>query len=223
MQEYLNVFQKSSFFAGMDDKEILSVLTCVDGKLVTPKTGEYIFRAGECISSMGMVLDGNVLVIQENVWGHRNVLAKFQAGDFFAEAYAATPESVLNISVVADTDCTIMLLNMNRLLHLCPTPCSHHSKLIRNLVALLAERLLLFNDKITHICQRSIKEKLLSYLSSEAIRQGSMEFNIRFDRQQLADYLSIERSAMSAELSKLQKAGILSTQRNHFVLHQLNE
>ena len=100
----------------------------------------------------------------------------------------------------------------------CPTACDHHQKLIRNLVSVLANKILLFNDKITHVSKRTTREKLLSYLSAESIRQSSLSFDIPFDRQQLADFLCVERAAMSVELSKLQKEGLLVTKRNHFEL-----
>ena len=98
------------------------------------------------------------------------------------------------------------------------TACDHHQKLIRNLVSVLANKILLFNDKITHVSKRTTREKLLSYLSVESIRQSSLSFDIPFDRQQLADFLCVERAAMSVELSKLQREGLLVTKRNHFEL-----
>ena len=130
----------------------------------------------------------------------------------------ATPSAILNISVVAEEDCEILLLNVKRLLTSCTTACDHHQKLIRNLVSVLANKILLFNDKITHVSKRTTREKLLSYLSAESIRQSSLSFDIPFDRQQLADFLCVERAAMSVELSKLQKEGLLVTKRNHFEL-----
>ena len=110
------------------------------------------------------------------------------------------------------------MLNIHRLLTVCPTVCQHHNRLIRNLVFVLAQKVMQFNEKITHMSKRSTREKLLSYLSSEALRQGKRSFDIPYDRQQLADYLCVERAAMSTELSKLQKDGLLVTNRNHFEL-----
>ena len=165
---------------------------------------------------MGLVLSGCVLIIQEDLWGHRNILSKCHAGDFFGEPYAASPGAVLNISVVADEDCEIVFLNIQKLLVTCPTACGHHQKLIRNLVSVLANKILILNDKITHVGKRTTREKLLSYLSAESIRHSSLSFDIPFDRQQLADYLCIDRAAMSTEISKLQKEGFIKTHRNHF-------
>lgn len=120
--------------------------------------------------------------------------------------------------MVADEDCEIIFLNVQRLLVSCQTACEHHQKLIRNLVSVLANKILVFNDKITHVGKRTTRDKLLSYLSAESTRHSSLSFDIPFDRQQLADYLCIDRAAMSTEISRLQKEGLLKTNRNHFEL-----
>ena len=223
MEKYLFILKGCPFFTGMSDQEILAVLHCMDAGVKKVDRNAYIFRAGESTESMGLVLHGSVLVIQEDLWGHRNIMAKVLPGDFFGESYAATPGSVLNVSVVANEDTEILMLNVNHLLTTCQNSCTHHSRLIRNLVSVLAGKVLQWDSKITHISKRSTREKLLSYLSSESIRQGKLAFDIPYDRQQLADYLSVERAAMSAELSKLKKEGILDTQKNHFVLHGIPE
>ena len=116
----------------------------------------------------------------------------------------------------------VILLNVQRLLISCPTACEHHQKLIRNLVSVLANKILILNDKITHVGKRTTRDKLLSYLSTESIRHSSLSFDIPFDRQQLADYLCIDRAAMSTEISKLQKEGFIKTNRNHFELTVCN-
>lgn len=218
MQKYLPILRSCPFFNGMRDDEILSILHCVQASTVTRLRGAYILRAGDTTEVMGLVLSGSVLILQEDLWGHRNILSKCTAGDFFGEPYAATSGTVLNVNAVAEDDCELLFLNVKRLLMSCPTACGHHQKLIRNLVSVLANRLLVFNDKITHVSKRSTREKLLSYLSTESVRQASLSFDIPFDRQQLADYLCVDRAAMSVELSKLQKEGILKTKRRHFEL-----
>lgn len=219
MEKYLFILRNCPFFSGMEDGEILSILHCMDARVIKKARNEYIFRSGESTETMGLVLGGSVFIIQEDLWGHRNILDKVLPGDFFGESYAATPGSVLNISVVANEDAEILMLNVSRLLTVCQTACTHHTRLIRNLVSVLAGKVLLWDSKITHISKRTTREKLLSYLSSESIRQGKLAFDIPYDRQQLADYLSVERAAMSVELGKLKKEGILDTERNHFVLY----
>ena len=219
MKKYLPVLRQAEFFHDLSDADILTVLGCVDAQILKKQAGDYILHAGDTTVYMGLILTGSVLIVQEDLWGHRNVMAKSTVGDFFAEPFAATPNTPLNINVIANEDCTLLMLNTRRLLTVCPSACDHHNKIVRNLVSVLANRILLFNDKITHMSKRTIREKLLSYLSNESIRQGSLSFDIPFDRQQLADFLCVERSAMSAELSKLKTEGILDTNKTHFILH----
>ena len=210
MKKYLPILRNSPFFKGLTDNEILSILHCVNATIISKERNSYVFRAGDSTEVMGLVLSGCVLVIQEDLWGHRNILSKCHTGDFFGEPYAASPGAVLNISVIADEDCEIISLNVQRLLVSCPTACEHHQKLI-------------LNDKITHVGKRTTRDKLLSYLSAESIRHSSLSFDIPFDRQQLADYLCIDRAAMSTEISKLQKEGYLKTNRKHFELTVSND
>ena len=213
MKKYLPILRNSPFFKGLTDNEILSILHCVNATIISKERNSYIFRAGDSTEVMGLVLSGCVLVIQEDLWGHRNILSKCHTGDFFGEPYAASPGAVLNISVIADEDCEIIFLNVQRLLVSCPTACEHHQKLIRNLVSVLANKILILNDKITHVGNRTTRDKLLSYLSAESIRHSSLSFDIPFDRQQLADYLCIDRAAMSTEISKLQKETYVTENR----------
>ncbi|MBQ3853561.1 MAG: Crp/Fnr family transcriptional regulator [Anaerovibrio sp.] len=218
IENNMNIISKCSFFSGMDKGEIQAVLGCVGAYIIQADKGKYIFRAGDSTEVMGMVLTGSIFIIQEDVWGHRNIMAKCQPGEFFGEIYAASPGSILNISVIAEADTTVLMMNVKRLLSSCPSACDYHQRLIRNLVGVLANKVMTFNEKITHISRRSTREKLLSFLSSEAQRAGSLSFDIPFNRQELADYLCVERAAMTVELSRLQKEGILETNRNHFVL-----
>jgi CRP-like cAMP-binding protein len=218
MEQYLFILRNSPFFQGMSDEEILSVLQCVNATVLNKKKGEYILRVGDSTETMGLVLRGAALVLQEDLWGHRNIIYRIEAGDFFAESFAATPGSVLDVNIVSDEETQIMLLHMGRLLQTCPHACAHHNRLVRNMVSVMARRVMNLNEKITHMAKRSTREKLLSYLSAESIRQGKRAFAIPYDRQQLADYLCVERAAMSVELSKLQKEGFLKTNRNWFEL-----
>ncbi len=219
MQKYLPILKRTPLFQGLEQEEILSILNCLNATLQKKSEKEYIFRAGDTTDTMGLVVSGSTLIIQEDVWGHRNILSRCNPGDFFGEPYAATPNSILNISVVAETNCEIIMLNVRGILTTCASSCDYHQKLIRNLTGVLAQKILIFNDKITHISKRTTRAKLLSYLSTESIRHNSLSFDIPYDRQKLADFLCVERAAMSVELSKLQKEGVLKTKRNHFELN----
>lgn len=217
MKKYLHIMRTSSIFSGMTDEEILSILHCMDAKVLKRPRGSFILHGGQTTQSMGLLLQGSGLIMQEDIWGRRNIIDIITPADTFLEAFACTGNP-LSISVAAETDCEILMLNTERILHTCPTACAHHTRVIGNLVETIARKTLRMNDKITHMSRRSTREKLLSYLSSESIRQGSLCFTIPFDRQQLADFLCVERSAMSAELSRLRKEGVLSCTRNRFQL-----
>lgn len=219
MEPYLPLLKNSSLFWGMDDAQIISILHCLDARMVQYPKSSFIFQVGTTTETMGLLLTGSVLIVQEDLWGHRSIMDKILPGDFFGEQFAASPGSILNVNVAAESDSIVLMLNSNRILSTCSTACSHHTQIIRNLVATLADKLLRFNNKITHMSKRSTREKLLSFLSSESIRSGSLEFTIPYDRQQLADYLCVERAAMSVALSALQKEGLLSYHKSHFILH----
>ena len=218
LKKYLPVLKHCPFFAGMDEGEILSILNCVDAKIRTFDHDEYIFRAGDSTASMGLILSGSVLVIQEDLWGAPEYHVQNRSRRLLCGTLRRNARFRFEHQRGNRRPSETLMLNINRLLTVCPTACTHHNRLIRNLVSVLAEKVLQFNEKITHMSKRTTREKLLSYLSSESIRQGSLSFDIPYDRQQLADYLCVERAAMSAELSKLQKEGLLTTRKNHFEL-----
>ena len=178
----------------------------------------FILRAGDTSDSIGLVLSGTVLIVQEDIWGNRNILSKAGSGQTFAAAYACAPGSRLNVSVIAETPVTALFLNVKRVLNVCPSACSHHTRIIRNLLGELAEKDLRFSEKLTHMGQRTTRSKIMSYLSAEAQRLGTYEFDIPFSRQQLADYLAVERSGLSLELGKMKKDGLIDYRKNHFVL-----
>ena len=194
------------------------MLHCLEVRPETFQKDEYILRAGDRVEAFGLVITGKVMIIQEDFWGNRNILAAVGAGHCFAETFACSPGAVLNVSVIAETNVQVLFLNVKRILTTCPSTCSHHSRMIRNLLSELAEKNLRLNEKITHLGQRSRRAKILSYLSAEAQRHGSAEFDIAFSRQQLADYLSVDRSGLSMELSRMQEEGLLEYRKNHFVL-----
>ena len=218
MKEMLSVLRTSGIFSGISEEETEKMLHCLEVRPETFQKDEYILRAGDRVEAFGLVITGKVLIIQEDFWGNRNILAAVGAGHCFAETFACSPGAVLNVSVMAQTNVQVLFLNVKRILTTCPSTCSHHSRMIRNLLSELAEKNLRLNEKITHLGQRSRRAKILSYLSAEAQRHSSAEFDIAFSRQQLADYLSVDRSGLSMELSRMQEEGLLEYRKNHFVL-----
>ena len=218
MKEFFPILRSSSLFSGVSEEELAALLSCLDTRMeVFPKEA-FVLRTGDTVESIGIVLSGSVLVIQEDIWGNRNILSKAGPAQTFAAAFACAPGSILNVSVIADTPTTVLFLNVKRILHVCPSACSHHSRIIRNLLTDLAEKNLRFSEKLTHMGQRTTRAKLMSYFSAEAQRLGTYEFDIPFSRQQLADYLAVERSGLSLELGKMRDEGLLDFHKSHFVL-----
>ena len=218
MKDFLSVLRSCQLFSGVSEDELTAILSCLDTKKEDFPKEAFVLRAGEPVDAIGLVLAGNVLIIQEDIWGNRNILSKAGPGQTFAAAYACAPGSKLNVSVIAETPVSTMFLNIKRVLNVCPSACAHHGRIIRNLLSELAEKNLRFNEKLTHMGQRTTRAKIMSYLSAEAQRLGKYEFDIPFSRQQLADYLAVERSGLSLELGKMKKDGLLAYHKNHFIL-----
>lgn len=218
MKNFLPVLRSSRLFSGVSDSNITAMLSCLDTKMQTFPKDTFLLRFGDAVDTIGFVLSGSVLVVQEDIWGNRNILSKMGAGQTFATAYACAPDSVPNVSVIAETTVVAMSLNVKRVLNVCSSACAHHTQIIQNLLGELAEKNLHLGEKLTHMGQRTTRAKLMSYFSSEAQRLGKFEFDIPFSRQQLADYLAVERSGLSLELGKMKKDGLLDFHKNHFVL-----
>lgn len=214
----LDVLQTSVIFTGIDREELFSLLPCLHNRKKDYSKNEWILRAGDRITSVGLLLSGSAHIERYDYWGSRHIVSALLPGDIFGESYAASPQSTMNVSVQADDDLSVLFLDLSKVLHMCSSACPFHARLIDNLVSLLARRNLALNEKLTYVTQHTLRDKILSYLSAESIRQQSSYFDIPFDRQQLADYLNAERSALSNELSKLKKEGILDFQKNHFRL-----
>ena len=218
MKEYPQIIRSSTLFSGISEEELTAMLSCLGTKTGSFPKDTFLLRAGDTVESVGLVLSGSVLIVQEDIWGNRNILSKAGPGQSFAAAYACAPGSVLNVSVIAETPVTAMFLNVKRVLNVCPSACEHHSRIIRNLLGELAEKNLRFGEKLTHMGQRTTRAKLMSYLSAEAQRLGTCKFDIPFSRQQLADYLAVERTGLSQELGKMRSEGLLDFHKSHFVL-----
>lgn len=218
MEDYLYVLLSSQLFSGISEKELRAMLSCLDARIEDYPKGAFVLRAGDVVDSIGLILSGNALVIQEDIWGNRNILSKVGQGQTFATAYACAPGSVLNSAVLAENSVSVMFLNVKRILNICSSACAHHNRIVRNLLGELAQKNLSIKGKLTHMGQRSTRAKIMSYLSAEAKSLGKYEFDIPFSRQELADYLAVDRSGLSIELGKMQKEGLLVFRRNHFVL-----
>ena len=205
-------------FRGVSPGEIETMLGCLGAETRRYAKGETIYRAGDVVSAIGLVLSGRASIEIDDVWGNKSILDHVQPGQVFAESYACVPGEPLMNSVVAAEHTEILFLDVGRVLHICGNACGFHNKLVRNLLFIASRKNLNLSRRSILTSAKSIRSRLLSYLSYEATARGSREFTIPFNRQQLADYLNVDRSAMSNELGKMQKDGLLEVERSHFRL-----
>ena len=218
--EVMEVLKKARLFQGISEEELVELLRSLQAETVPYHKGQFILHRGTTVRRMGMVLTGAAHLIKEDFWGNRVILAQSGPGQIFAESYACLGDEKLNISVVAAVPTEVMFLDVGRIFQVCTTACAYHTKLIENLTMVLAGRNVMLTQKVEHISQKNTREKLLSYLSGEAQRTGNASFSIPYNRQELADYLSVDR-AMCTELGKLKKEGVLDYTKSRFELFDL--
>lgn len=219
MDHDLSVMKRSALFSGIEETEISAMVDCLSAVRTRCKKKEFLFREGDMLLDAGLVLSGCLHVIREDFWGNRTILTEVGPGHMFGETYAYLQAEPLSVSVVAAEDTEVLLLNCHRVLNVCTSACVFHNRLIHNMVRIMAEKNLMLTRKMEHISHRTTREKLLSYLSEQSKRQECASFTIPFNRQQLADYLSVDRSAMSSELGKMKKEGLLDFEKNRFTLY----
>ena len=218
MKKYIEILKRTQLFSGVSDTEISAMLNCLQAKLLTFQKGDYVFREGERIDNITVLVKGKLLVQHDDFWGNRNIVNVIRVGEMFGEAYAAPESGSLLNDVIAEEDSAVIFFDVRRILTVCSTACRFHSMVIQNLFFAISEKNRKLVQKIGHMSKRSTRAKLLSYLSEEAKRQNSSHFTIPFTRQQLADFLCVDRSAMSNELCKMRDEGLLQFAKNQFIL-----
>lgn len=215
---YIPKLRHTKLFSGVGEEEILAMVNCLGFKIGEIKKGEYVFRAGEHIHEVALLVEGSLFIQKDDYWGNRSVINKVVAGDTFGEAYAMPDSEVLLNDILALEDSVVLFFDINRVLTVCSNSCKFHTRIIQNLLQSISARNRMLTQKINYMAQRSLRDKLIAYLSAQSQLNGSSSFDIPFNRQQLADFLSVDRSAMSNELCKMRDAGMLRFSHNHFEL-----
>ncbi len=209
-----------ALFGSIDRQEIDSLLTCLGALEKHYKKGSLIFSEGQVICQLGVVLKGRVLIQCCDAWGNVSILGAAGPGAVFGEAYACSPGEPLQISVQAAENSSILFLNVDRVLNTCPNSCIFHRTLVRNLLTVCAQKSLELSRRMLHTTPKTIRGRLLSYFSECAKHAGSYSFELCYNRQQLADHLGVDRSALCGELSKMQRDGLIRYDRNHVELRR---
>ncbi len=218
MEKYFEILKKVDLFKGVEEADYRPLLSCLKAKIVTFEKNQTVFSSGETTSDFGIVLSGQVQVYQDDYYGNRSILAVIGPSGLFGESFACAEIKALPVSVMATTESELLFIDCRRMESPCSNACAFHKSLIHNMLGSIAKKNVALTQKIEFTSKRTTREKLLSYLSSEAQKAKSSSFSIPLNRQELADFLFIDRSAMSSELGKLRSEGVLKFRKNEFEL-----
>lgn len=218
MKKYIPILKKTQLFSGVSEEEINTMLNCLNAHICTYKKGEYVLHQGESINNILVLAEGKLHIQRDDYWGNRSIINIVSVGEMFGEAYVAPKsESIMN-DVLAIEECTVISFDIKHIITVCSSACKFHSMVVQNLFFAISEKNRKLVQKLTFMSKRTTREKLIAYLSEESKKQKSNNFSIPFNRQQLADFLSVDRSAMSNELCKMRDEGMIKFNKNNFIL-----
>jgi CRP-like cAMP-binding protein len=209
----ISVLSGSALFNGFDETEVNNLLGSLNAREKRFRKGAMIFHSGDVISTLCFVITGSVTIESNDMWGNRTILNLVSKGQFFAESYALLPDEPMLVDVCANEDCTIVYLDMKSVGRLDE---SMRVRLLANLLTITTRKNLHLSSRSFHTAPRQVRGRIMAYLNTVSVQKNSREFDIPFDRQQLADYLNVERSVLSNELSKMQRDGLIRCRKNHF-------
>ena len=210
--------QKTKLFRGLTDSEIAEALQVLEAHEKRYEKGETILNAGSATERMGLVLDGSVTIESNDAWGNRTIISHVERDQVFAETYALLENEPMLVDVTASEVSRVLFLRSGRIQGLTNSLRPWVLKYIANLLTISAHKNLILSGRSFHIAPKTIRGRVMAYLNSVSLQKNSCEFDIPFDRQQLADYLNLERSALSKELGKMQRDGLISCRKNHFTI-----
>ena len=218
MKKFIDVLRKCPLFNQIGDENLSEMLSCLGAKEFRYKKGDTVFSEGNKTKCFGIVLKGSLQLVRVDYFGNRSILANIEPPQLFGEAFACAGLESFPLDAVAAEDTVILLIDTQRITHPCGNTCAFHSQVILNLLKIVAKKNLVLHQKIEITSKRSTREKLMTYLLLQAKKAKSRTFTIPYDRQELADYLEVERSGLSAEISKLRKEKVLECRRSRFTL-----
>lgn len=216
----LSVIASSRLFQQVKEDDVRAMLHCLDAHERAFRAGEYIFRTGDRPKCMGLIIEGSVRIEHVDYWGNRTIVATFGPGQSFAEVYACQPAQRFDVDAVAARDCRVLMLDVLRIISTCSSACAHHTQVVFSLLRIVTERTRALTRRIDHLSKRSTRAKLLAYFSDFAAQTKRSTFIIPHDRQELADYLAVDRSAMCSELSRMKREGLIDYHKNTIELKE---
>ena len=218
--QYSAVLATCPLFVNVESFDIEQSLQCLHGVQREYRKGKFLFYSGDSLSALGIVLSGSVHILQEDFWGNRNIVGRIGSGELFGETFATVRETVMTVDVMAAEPAVVLYLEIKNILQPCAMGCVLHQRLLQNLLQIFAMKNLALTEKTNYLSQRTTRQKILIYLVGQSRKVGADNFTIPFNRQQLADYLAVDRSALSAELGRLKEKGMLAFRKNTFTLYR---
>ena len=218
MKKYIDILRRCPLFNQIEDENLIKMLSCLGARVEAFDKKYTIISEGNPAKYIGIMLSGSAQIIRNDYYGNRSIISEIYPSEVFGEAFACAEVRAIPVTVIANEPCEVMLIDCVHILQTCSNNCGFHQQLIFNLMKDLAVKTITFHQKIEITSRRSTREKLMTYLMIQAKKAGTSSFDIPFDRQELADYLEVDRSGLSAEISKLRSEGIIECQRNHFEL-----
>jgi len=218
MKKYYDILRRCPLFEGISDSDLIPMMGCVGGTVKKYDKRENIFSEGDAAKSVGLMLSGKAQVIRVDYYGNRSIMESVSPTELFGESFACGGARQIPVDVVATEDSEVLLLDCARITRSCSNACGFHQQLIFNLMKVMASKNLNFHQKIEITSKRTTREKLMTYLLLQAKKNRSASFEIPYDRQELADYLEVDRSGLSAEISKLRREGVLTSEKKRFTL-----
>lgn len=222
MKNYLNKIKNSPLFLGISEAELERMLKCFNARIKIYQPEEFVIRQGDMVSKIFLILDGEISIEKDTYWGRRMIIRRLRENENIALSLVASKNIESNINAVCTKKASVLILDFMQSCSICENACMHHGILIRNLFKILAKENIELIEKIESVSQKTIRDKLLTYLSNESLKKNSNNFEICFNRQELADFLNIDRSALSFEMSKLKKEGLIDYKKNRFLLKGLD-
>ena len=218
MKDFFDILRECPLFDRIGDESLKEMLGCLNAKERSYKKGDVVFAEGDKAKYLGIVLEGSVQLVRVDYYGNRSILANIEPPQLFGEAFACAGLKSLPVDAVAAADTKILLLDAPRIARPCGNACPCHGQTILNLLHIVAKKNLVLHQKIEITSKRSTREKLMTYLLLQAKNAKSHTFTVPYDRQELADYLEVDRSGLSAEISKLRNEKVLECRRSTFTL-----
>jgi len=214
VKKIFEVIKDNPLFDGIAFSDFEKMLDCLSAKTISYKKDDVILLTGDSVRQPGLVLSGSLKIIKEDINGNISIITEVGPSEIFAEVFACAGVSHSPVTILAVEDCNILFLDFNKVTTVCSSACKFHSTLIQNMLKLIAAKTLMLNQKIDILSKRSTREKLLCYFDYQ--RGAAKKFSVPFNREELASYLCVDRSAMSNELSKMQNEGLIRYKKNLF-------